>query len=153
ALQRRVLAGVLIALVGLSAVAVFSHRPLLKRVATALVVEDHLDRSDAIVVVAGGTPSREAVAARLFREQWAPRIIISRPFTSDDLRQLTALGVRRFDLQGESRAVLERFGVPADRIVAVPEAARTTEPELDLVPKLARARDYRRVIRGTSRHH
>jgi uncharacterized SAM-binding protein YcdF (DUF218 family) len=43
--------------------------------------------------------------------------------------------------------------VPPDRIVAVEESARTTEPELGLVHRLARAQGYRRVILVTSPQH
>lgn len=151
--RRRVLAGVLIALAGLTAVAVLCHRPILKLIAAALVVEDRLERADAIVVVAGGTPSREAKAAALFREGWAPRLIVSQPVESSYVRELTALGVRPLDLQGESMLVLERYGVPRDRIVAVPEPSTNTESELQLVQKLARGRGYRRVILVTSPQH
>jgi uncharacterized SAM-binding protein YcdF (DUF218 family) len=150
---RRSLAGVLVAFVGLFVVLSAAHRPLLGLIAAGLVVEDRLEYADAIVVVAGGTPSREAVAAELFRQGWAPRVVISRPATTNSIGQLTALGVRLLDLQGEARLVLEKYGVPPDRIVPVQEAARTTERELDLVHKLARAQGYRRVILVTSPEH
>ena len=90
--RRRFVGSVLIALCGLTLLVALSHRPLLRLVGAALVVEDHLERADAIVVVAGGTPSREAMAATLFREGWAPRVIISRPFTTQQVRELNALG-------------------------------------------------------------
>ena len=149
----RVPAGVLLAAVGLSIAAVLSHGPVLRLVAAGLVLEDRLQHSDAIVVVAGGTPSREALAADLFRAGWAPRVVISKPAATNSIQQLTALGVRLLDLQGESRLVLEKYGVPPDRIVAVEESARTTEPELGLVHRLARAQGYRRVILVTSPQH
>ena len=150
--RRRVLTSVAIAVLGLVLVGLL-HRPALSLIADVLVVQEPLQRSDAIVVVAGGTPAREAYAADLFRQQWAPRVVISRPATTNSIRQLTALGVRALDLQGESRLALEKLGVPADRIVPVHEAARTTEPELDLVHKLGRAEGYRRVILVTSPQH
>ncbi len=151
--RRRFLAAVVLAVIGLALIAAMLHRPILGLVATALVVEDRLEHADAIVVVAGGTPSREARAADLFQQGWAPRVVISRPATTYSMRQLTALGVRLLDLQGESRLVLEKYGVPPASIVAVEESARTTEPELDLVHKLARAEHYRRVILVTSPQH
>jgi uncharacterized SAM-binding protein YcdF (DUF218 family) len=151
--RRRFVAGILLAVVGLAALAVALHRPLLGLVAAALVVQEPLERADAIVVVAGGTPSREAAGAALFNQGWAPRVVISRPVVSNSIRQLTALGVRPLDLQGESKLVLEKYGVPPDHIIPVAEPARTTEPELDLVHQLARAQGYRRVILVTSPQH
>ncbi len=151
--RRRFVAGVLVTLAGFTGLVTLSHRPLLRLVAAVLVVHDHLERSDAIVVVAGGTPWREAMAATLFREGWAPRIIISWPLISHSIRELTTMGVRPLDLQGESRLVLEKYGVPSDRIIAVTQPTKTTEPELDLVSTLAHANGYRRVILVTSAQH
>lgn len=150
--RRRVVAGVL-AILGLVVVAWVVHRPLLGLVGGALVVQDPLEHADAIVVIAGGTPAREALAADLYRQGWAPRVIVSRPFTTNSIRQLTALGVRLLDLQGESRMVLEKYGVPRDHIIAIAEPARTTEPEIELVSKRAHAEGYKRVILVTSPQH
>ncbi len=151
--RRRAVSGVLTALVLLGAAAVLAHGPLLRWVGRALIVEDPLARADAIVVVAGGTPSREAAAAALFREGWAPRIILSNQFTPERVRVLIALGIRRADLQGEARLALEKHGVPAAAIVALGEPVRITETELRLVRETAQARGYRRVILVTSPLH
>jgi uncharacterized SAM-binding protein YcdF (DUF218 family) len=151
--RRRAVSGVLTALVLLGAAAVLAHGPILRSVGRALVVEDPLGRADAIVVVAGGTPSREAAAAALFREGWAPRIILSNQFTPERVRELIALGIRRVDLQGEARLALEKHGVPAAAIVALGEPVRITETELRLVRETAQARGYRRVILVTSPLH
>jgi uncharacterized SAM-binding protein YcdF (DUF218 family) len=129
------------------------HGPLLHAMGTWLRVEDRLERADAIVVLAGGTPRREATAAALWKEGWAPHIIISRPLERPDLRELIDLGIRRFDLQGESRKALETYGVPPDQIIAIPDISRTTEPELALVRDAANARGYRRLILVSSPEH
>jgi uncharacterized SAM-binding protein YcdF (DUF218 family) len=141
--RRRLLGAVLIALV---LVAVLAHRSILGAIGAALVVEDPLEQADAIVVLAGGMPSRETKAAALYRDGWAPRVIISRPPVTADLRELIRTGIRPRDLQGDSRLVLEKHGVPSDRIVEVTETAATTEAELRLVHALAHERGYRRVI-------
>ena len=151
--RRRWVTGVLITVAVLTLFVTVFHRPLLQQVAVWLVVEDRLERADAIVVVAGGTPAREAKAASLFREGWAPRVIISRPVVMSGIRELMALGVRPLDLQGESRLTLLQYGVPADRITAIATQVRTTEPELQLVHDAARADGYRRIILVTSAQH
>ena len=151
--RRRWVTGVLIAVAVLTVFVTVFHRPLLQQVAAALVVEDRLERADAIVVVAGGTPSREAKAATLFRAGWAPRVIISRPVVMSGIRELMALGVRPLDLQGESRLTLLKYGVPADRITAIETPVSTTEPELQRVHDAARADGYHRVILVTSAQH
>lgn len=150
--RRRALAAALVALAALGLLAL-AHRPLLRSVGAALVVEDRLEPADAIVVLAGGTPFREAGAAALFRQGLAPRVVISRHALTEREQALIALGIRAVDDQGESRLALEKLGVPPDRIVAVQEPASITESELYLVGRLASAQGYRRVILVTSPWH
>ena len=142
-----------LAAVALAAIAVLGHGPALRWIGHALIVEDPPARADAIVVVAGGTPTREETAARLYREGLAPDVVLSNQFTPDRVRELITLGARRFDYQGEARAVLEHRGVPARAIVALTPPVKTTEAELKVVGETARARSWRRVILVTSPQH
>ena len=151
--MRRLLPGLAIAVAALTLALGVWHAPLLRVMGTWLRVEDRLERADAIVVLAGGTPRREATAAALWKEGWAPHVIISRPFERPDLRELIDLGIRRFDLQGESRKALETYGVRPDQIIAIPDISRTTEPELALVRDAAQVRGYRRLILVSSPEH
>ena len=143
----------LVAALVLAALAIAAHAPALRLMGRALVVEDALTRADAIVVVAGGTPDREEVAARLYREGLAPEVVLSNQFTPDRVRNLIALGARHLDYQGEARVALEQHGVPSQVIVALPTPVKTTEAELRIVGEAARARGWRRVILVTSPQH
>ncbi len=87
--------------------------------AHALVVEDALADADALVVVAGDAPFREQAVADLFKQGWAPRVIVSRPVNPASVAALVELGVRPLDVQGESHAALLRFGIPAAAIVTL----------------------------------
>ncbi len=150
---RRRLAVVALLAAALVVLAAAAHRPALRLIGRALVVEDALAPADAVVIVAGGIPTREATAAEIYRQGWAPLVLLSNHFTPNRVRELIALGVRRLDHQGESRLVLEKHGVPADAIVALSIPVKTTETELRLVAEAARARGWRRVILVTSPHH
>jgi len=145
--------GLVVAALALVALAVVAHGPALRLIGHALVVEDPVAKADAIVVVAGGTPSREDAAATLFREGLAPDVVLSNPFTPDRVRDLITMGIRRLDYQGEARVVLEHRGVPAKAIVVLPQSVKTTEAELKVVAELARSRGWRRVILVTSPQH
>jgi uncharacterized SAM-binding protein YcdF (DUF218 family) len=146
---RRLVAAALV----VGALAVVAHAPVLRLIGRALVVEDPLAQADAIVVIAGGTPAREKAAATLHREGLAPDVVLSNQFTPERVRDLIALGARRFDYQGEARIVLEKRGVPSQAIVALPAPVKTTEAELKVVGEAARARGWRRVILVTSPQH
>jgi uncharacterized SAM-binding protein YcdF (DUF218 family) len=143
----------LIALLALAGLTVVAHRPLLRATGQALAVDDPRERADAIVVVAGSTPSREETAARLYREGWAPRVLVSRQFVPDRTRRLIDMGVRRLDFQGESVAALEKYGVPRDAMIALDQPVEITETELRAVAAAARDRGWRRVILVTSASH
>jgi uncharacterized SAM-binding protein YcdF (DUF218 family) len=143
----------LIVLLALAGLAVLAHRPLLRATGQALVVEDPLEHADTIVVVAGSSPSREERAARLFREGWAPRVLVSRQFVPDRVQRLIDMGVRRLDFQGESVAALESYGVPRDAIVPLDQPVEITETELRAVAAAARDRGWRRLILVTSSLH
>lgn len=151
--KRQWLLGVALGGIGLVALALALHQPLLDLVGEWLVVEERLQHADAIIVLAGGTPSRERMGATLLKEGWAPRIVISRERTPGRVLELIELGIRSLDSQGEARLALERLGVPSDRIIAVPEAARTTESELRIAYQLARAEGFRRVLLVSSAQH
>ena len=70
---RRLLPGIAILAAGLVLAGGVWHAPVLRALGTWLRIEDRLERADAIVVLAGGTPRREATAAALWKEGWAPR--------------------------------------------------------------------------------
>jgi len=150
--RRRLAVAALLAAV-LVVLAVAAHRPVLRLVGRALVVEDALAPADAVVIVAGGIPTREAAAAGLYHRGSAPLVVLSNNFTPDRVRELIALGARRLDYQGESRLVLEKHGVPPDAIVALSVPVKTTEAELRVVAETARTRGWRRVILVTSPQH
>jgi uncharacterized SAM-binding protein YcdF (DUF218 family) len=141
-----VLAAVLVA-------TLIGHAAGLRWLARALIVEDAPRSADAIVVVAGGIPAREATAASLYRQGLAPRVVVSNQRTPERVRELMSLGIRSHDFQTEARLVLERHGVPSRALVLLSEPVDITEAELRLVGVAAQARGWRRVILVTSPQH
>jgi uncharacterized SAM-binding protein YcdF (DUF218 family) len=151
--RRRGLLVIVAALLALALVAVLAHRPLLRSAGSWLLVEDRLEPADAIVVLAGGVPYREASAAGLHRRGLAPRVLVSRAHTPDHVQTLIELGIRPHDYLEESRRALLAYGVPAERILVVDEPSRITETELRAVGRFVVAKGYRRVILLTSPEH
>jgi uncharacterized SAM-binding protein YcdF (DUF218 family) len=152
-MRRRPLLTALLIVVALLAIVAVAHRPLLRAAGNALVVDDPGRPADAIVVVAGGTPGREARAAALFQAGGAPRVLVSRQFVPKRVQTLLDLGIRSLDFQGESVAALEKFGVPRSAIVTLDDPVEITETELRRVVAAAKARGWRRVTLVTSAFH
>ncbi len=116
-----------------------------------LVVADPLARSDAILVLEGLTPLRELEAAALFREGWAPRIVLTlaRSPIPDEARRLAG------DPEPQERAarVLRRGDVADSHIVRLDRPVENTLEELTVGFEYARAHGFRRVIVVSSPYH
>jgi uncharacterized SAM-binding protein YcdF (DUF218 family) len=143
----------MVALVALALLAVAVHRPALRAAVRVLVVDEAGRPADAIVVVAGATPSREARAAALFRDGLAPQVLVSRQFVPKRVQELLAMGIRAHDFQGESVLALEKYGVPRRAIVTLDLPVEITETELRAVAAAAKARGWHRVTLVTSAFH
>jgi uncharacterized SAM-binding protein YcdF (DUF218 family) len=83
--------------------------------ASWLVQSDAPAKADAIVVLAGDA-RRARHAADLFRQGYAPRVLVSRPIRTAHQRMLDEMGVVLPRSEEVDALVLQRSGVPAERI-------------------------------------
>lgn len=118
-----------------------------------LVVEDPLERSDAIVVLAGARVERWLEAADLYRSQWAPRIVLSPGRLENAEQQLRTRGVR-FPTEAElARDALVQMGIPAGAIDILPGSVDNTAQEAEAAHAALAAAGWRRLIVVTSKYH
>ncbi|MCC7371782.1 MAG: YdcF family protein [Chloroflexi bacterium] len=114
-----------------------------------LIVEDQLEPAQAVVVLAGGYPTREWEAANVYREGLAPRIVLVPEWFEAD-------GGRDEDddrpTLAQRRALLIQQGVPASAIVVAQQYACMTADELEIAAGALDAPD-RPVILVTSKYH
>ena len=122
-----------------------------RRLGAWLIVADRLVRSDVIFITDGGTPLREAEAAILYREGWAPRVAIALPRdrVSEEVYRLT--GHPR--PQDQTAGVLQRAGVSAAALVRLDRVVENTHEELQVDFDYARAHGFRQVIIVSSPYH
>ena len=120
------------------------RHPLLRFTAEAWIVEDPLDKSDALIVLGDDNfyADRATRAVQLYREGKAPVVVASgrrlRPFA----------GVAELI----EHDLVER-GVPKDKIIRFAHDADSTLEEAQALAKLGRDRKWRRVIVVTSNYH
>jgi uncharacterized SAM-binding protein YcdF (DUF218 family) len=118
--------------------------PILRSVGGGWIVEDSLERSDALIVLSGDNfyADRATRAADLYRRGMAPEVVASgkrlRPFAG--AAELTV------------HDLLER-GVPKDKIEAFPHDAGNTREEAIALAQLAARKKWRSVIVVTSNYH
>jgi uncharacterized SAM-binding protein YcdF (DUF218 family) len=125
---------------------------VLRGLGSWLVVQDPLQKADAIVVLGGTMYERQMEAVDLFKEGWAPRIYVLRELADWGEAELIARGItytRVVDLQIDT---MKQLGVPGDRIDVL-DAAGSTAEEAQHVLALAKEQRFKTVIVVTSKQH
>jgi len=120
------------------------RRPVLRFAGEEWVVEDPLEKADALIVLSGDNfyGDRATRAAELFREGKAPLVVAS----GKRLRPNAGVGeLMEHDL-------VER-GVPKDRVLRFVHDADNTKEEAQALAKLAKTKKWRKVIVVTSNYH
>jgi uncharacterized SAM-binding protein YcdF (DUF218 family) len=117
-----------------------------------LVVEDPLQKADALIVLGGTMYERQLEAVELYKEGWAPRIYLFREIVDWGERELMARGIsypRPIDMQID---LLRRLGIDAAALHVLDQAGSTAE-EAAFVRDLVAREKYSRVIVITSKQH
>jgi uncharacterized SAM-binding protein YcdF (DUF218 family) len=136
----------------LVALTMLAHVPLLRGVGSFLIVEDPLEKAAAIVSLGGQPPFREMEAARLYRDGWAPTVVIVRGLRPEEERALRAMGVAVPEGWEVSREVLLRHGVPSSAILIPEDEAEGTLEELRAVAEAVQPGDAP-VVLVSSKYH
>jgi uncharacterized SAM-binding protein YcdF (DUF218 family) len=124
----------------------------LSKLGSFLVVEDPLEKADAIFVLGGTMYERQMEAVDLFKEGWAPTIYVLREIADFGEAELIARGIpytRSVDIQIDT---MRRLGVPGDRIHMLDPADSTAE-EAQIVLDTAAREKLTRLIIVTSKQH
>ena len=118
-----------------------------------LVYEDPLEKSDAIVILAGARVERWLEGVELYRGGWAPRLVISPGRMEDAEIQIRSMGIR-FPSDAElARDAIVQMKVPESAIDTLPGSLDNTAQEAAAVHAMASARHWQRVIVVTSKYH
>ena len=126
---------------------------LVPRAGRYLVVQDALVKSDAIAVLAGTRAERWLEAVDLYREGWAPRIVLSQGQVEPAEALVRSRGVR-FDTDAErARSAMIQMQVPERDIIILPEVLDNTAQEATAFHRRADAEHWRRLIVVTSKYH
>ncbi len=116
-----------------------------------LVVEDPLEKAQAIVVLSGRMPLRALEAAKLYREGYAPKVWVthsSEPGAKLEAMQIAYIGEDSYNLR-----VLMHEGVPADAIRVLEPPIINTADEIAAVSAALEEEKGRTVIIVTSKVH
>jgi uncharacterized SAM-binding protein YcdF (DUF218 family) len=124
----------------------------LSRLGAFLVVEDPLQKADAIFVLGGTRFERPLEAVDLYHEGWAPRIMLFRMVKDFGEVELLKRGFD-FPLESDVQAdALRRLGVPAEALFVLGEQDNTKDEAQEIHDQVA-AHHWQRVIVVTSKQH
>jgi uncharacterized SAM-binding protein YcdF (DUF218 family) len=115
--------------------------------------EDPLQHADAIFVLAGTRLERALEAVDLYKEGYAPLIVLSPGYPEAAESVARAKGI---DFPTESSIVhhaLVQLGVPADAALELPQSVDNTAAEANLLRGLVMSRGWTHVIIVTSKYH
>jgi uncharacterized SAM-binding protein YcdF (DUF218 family) len=114
---------------------------------------DPLQRGDLIVVLAGARVDRWLEAVDLFKEGWAPRIVLSPGQVSSLEVKLRGEGLK-LPREGDiARDAVLSLGVPADAVTIMPGGVDNTAAEAATLHRLLPAGSVHRIIVVTSTYH
>src|SRR5262249_34009630 len=121
-----------------------ARHPLMRFAGEGLVVEDPLDKSDAIILLSDDNfyADRATRAAELFRQNLGPTVVAS--------------GIRLRPYAGISELMthdLVERGVPKERIVPFPQDADNTREEALALKTLVTQKGWKSVVIVTSNYH
>ena len=116
-----------------------------------LVVEDRLEKAQAIVVLSGRMPMRAQEAARLYNAGWAPQIWLTRgvePAASLQVMHIAYIGEDFFNAR-----ILMHEGVPSNAILVLEPAINDTADEMRIIAAQLERWKAETVIIVTTKAH
>ena len=117
-----------------------------------LVVQDPLQKADAIFVLSGTRFERPLEAVELYKAGWAPRVALMRQVSDYGELHLMQLGIPYPSEVDAQLDVMTRLGLPVASILILNEANSTAE-EADILHDAAAANRWSSVIVVTSKQH
>ena len=118
-----------------------------------LVREDPLDKADAIFVLSGGRVDRWLESVELYRERWAPLILLSPGRMEAAEIALRERGIRLPTEVEASRDAMLQLGVPGEAVRIIPGNLDNTAQEAAALRQFVNGTGWQKVIVVTSRYH
>jgi len=146
--QRWVWAVSMLAVAFLLSAAYHYRTSVLIGLAKLWIVDEHLAKADAIVVLGGGLENRPFAAARLFHDGFAPKIL----YMDVRLTATAELGIDLSEREATHRVLLSN-NVPEEALVAIGKSVASTYDESQAVKDWIKQHNAKSVIIPTDLFH
>ena len=124
----------------------------LRGLGSFLVYEDPLEKADGIMILGGTMYERQLEAVDLYKGGWAPRLFVLREVSDWGEVELRNRGIEYLSVVDAQVDVMERLGVPRDRITIL-DRANSTAQEAVILRDVAQREKLAKVIIVTSKQH
>lgn len=118
-----------------------------------LVTEYPLEKADAIAVLSGSVPDRILEAIDIYKQGYAPIIILTKEEKPPGYDELLSLGIKAPEGYDINQIIALKLGVPAASIVIINERTNSTYSEEQTLYDFLRKRNLKSVILVTSKYH
>lgn len=123
-------------------IAIFAFYFILVSIGFYLAPQDNLQKSDTIIVLSGGeTKNRTLEGVKLYKENWAPKIIFSGAAKEGDVSNALAM----------EKIALEEGVNKSDLILE--EQSKTTSENASFCSKIIKNHSFKKIILVTSPYH
>ncbi len=122
--------------------------PILRSFATFLIREDSLQKADAIFILSGGGYDRGNLAAKLFDNGWAPKIICT---GGNAMPELCVFDIDTLE-SDMARANLLQQGIP-DSVIVMIRNGTSTKEEAKIIFNYCSTNHFTRIIIVSSKLH
>jgi len=118
-----------------------------------LVVEDNLEKADAIFVFGGSIPNRIIEAADIYNQGFAPLIIISKYPKPEGYKYLEEKGITYPEGHDINKSIALSLGIPENSIMITNYRTASTFEELILLKNFCLEKNYKKIILVSTKSH
>jgi uncharacterized SAM-binding protein YcdF (DUF218 family) len=131
----------------------YSRDSILIYLGEYLVTEYPLGKADAIVVLSGSIPDRILEAIDIYKQGYAPIIILTKEQKPSGYDELLSLGIKMPEGYDIDQMIAMKLGVPATSVVIINERVDSTYSEERTLYRFLKKRSLKSVILVTSKYH
>lgn len=118
-----------------------------------LVIQDDLEKADAIFVFGGSVPNRIIEAAEIYKKGYAPLIIISKYPRPGGYEYLKNKGISYPEGHDINKSIAQKLGIPKKSIVITKDRNTSTFEELVRLNKFCKNNNFNKVILVSTKSH
>ena len=131
----------------------YYHAPILTGLGRYLIMEHTPEKSDLIVIMAGGNVERGLAVADAYQRGLAPRVFMAREVPPDGYALLKEREVDYPESVDLMRMLLEELGIPQSAFFTSDRPSKSTFEEAHLVREVVRKNGYSSLIVITTPYH